>query len=64
MAAITAAAVGATAAIGGSLVQANQSKQAAKNAANEANRKAAEIAAIERNKPELTIELLDETASF
>lgn len=50
MAAVTAAVVGGAAAIGGSLIQANQSKQAAKNAANDANRKAAEIAAIERNR--------------
>lgn len=49
MAAITAA-VGGAVAIGGSLIQANQSKQAAKNANNEANRKAAEIEAIERNR--------------
>ena len=49
MAAVTAA-VGGAVAIGGSLIQANQSKQAAKNANNEANRKAAEIEAIERNR--------------
>ena len=50
MAAVTAAAVGATAAIGGSLIQANQAKKAAKNAKNEADRKSAEIVAIERNR--------------
>lgn len=50
MAAVTAAVVGASAAIGGSLIQANQAKKAANNARNEASRKSAEIAAIERNR--------------
>jgi hypothetical protein len=49
MAAITAC-VGAAVAVGGSLVQANQAKQAAKGYANEADRKAAEIATIENNR--------------
>jgi hypothetical protein len=50
MAAITMAAVGAAASIGGSLVQANQAHQAAKGAENEAARKAGEIAALEANR--------------
>lgn len=51
MGAVTAiAAVGAVASIGGGLVQGNQAKQAAKGYANEAARKAAEIAEIEANR--------------
>jgi len=50
MAAVTAAVVGGAAAIGGSLIQAGSAKKAAKRAANEASRKAAEIAAIENNR--------------
>jgi len=50
MAAVTAAVVGGAAAIGGSLIQAGQAKKAARNAQNEANRKSAEIAAIEKNR--------------
>lgn len=48
--AVVTAAVGAAVAIGGSLVQANQSKQTAKGYANEAQRKQGEIAAIEANR--------------
>jgi hypothetical protein len=52
MAAITAIAVGvgAIASIGGSLVANNQAKQAAKGYRNEADRKAGEIAQIEKNR--------------
>jgi hypothetical protein len=50
MAAVTAVAVGAAASIGGGLIQGNQAKQAAKGHANDAARKAAEIAAIENNR--------------
>lgn len=50
MAVITAIAVGGAAIIGGSLVQANQEKQAAKGYRNEADRKAGEIAVIEKNR--------------
>jgi hypothetical protein len=49
MAAITAA-VGAAVAIGGSLIQANQAKQAAKGYRNEQARREAEIAELERNR--------------
>lgn len=45
-----AAAIGATVAIGGSLIQANQERQAAKGYRREADRKAAEITAIEKNR--------------
>jgi len=48
--AVVTACVGAAVAIGGSLVQANQASQAAKGYANEAERKAGEIAAIENNR--------------
>jgi hypothetical protein len=52
MAVVTAvvAGVGAAVAIGGGLVQANQAKQAAKGYKNEADRKAGEIAEIEKNR--------------
>lgn len=51
MAVITAVAVGSAAlAVGGSLVQANQSKQAAKGYKNEADRRAGEIAVLEQNR--------------
>jgi hypothetical protein len=49
MAAVTAA-VTAAVVVGGSLVAANQEKQAAKGYKNEAERKAAEIAALEKNR--------------
>jgi hypothetical protein len=48
--AVVTACVGAAVAIGGSLVSANQSKQAAKGYRNEAERKAGEIAEIEANR--------------
>lgn len=48
--AVVSAVVGGVVAVGGSLVQANQAKQAAKGYANEADRKAAEIATIEQNR--------------
>ena len=48
--AVASAIVGGALAVGGSLVQANQAKQAAKGYKNEADRKAAEIATIERNR--------------
>jgi hypothetical protein len=48
--AVVTACVGAGLAVGGSLIQANQAKQAAKGYKNEAERKAAEIADIERNR--------------
>ena len=48
--AVVAAVVGAAAVVGGSLISANQSKQAAKGYANEAARKAGEIAQIEANR--------------
>ena len=50
MAVVTAIAVGTAAVVGGGLISANQSKQAAKGYANEAERKAGEIAEIERNR--------------
>lgn len=52
MAAVTAAVTGGAAllSVGGSLVAANQEKQAAKGYRNEAERKAAEIAEIEKNR--------------
>jgi len=51
MAVITAVAVGSAAlAVGGSLVQANQSKQAAKGYKNEADRRTGEIAVLEQNR--------------
>lgn len=50
MAAITAAVVGGALAVGGSLVQSNQERQAAKGYKREADRKAAEIVAIEKNR--------------
>ena len=49
MAAVTAAVVG-VAAVGGSFIAAHQEKQAAKGYRNDANRKAAEIAELERNR--------------
>jgi hypothetical protein len=48
--AVISAIVGGALAVGGSLVQANQAKQAAKGYKNEADRKAAEIAIIEKNR--------------
>jgi hypothetical protein len=51
--AVASAIVGGALAVGGSLVQANQAKQSAKGYANEANRKAAEIATIEQNRQEI-----------
>ena len=48
--AVVTACVGAAVAIGGSLVQANQSKQAAKGYKNEADRRAGEITALENNR--------------
>lgn len=48
--AIVAAGVGAAVSVGGSLVQANQAKQAAKGYKNEAERRAAEISALEQNR--------------
>ena len=48
--AVVTACVGAAVAIGGGLVSANQSKQAAKGYRNEAERKAGEIASIEANR--------------
>jgi hypothetical protein len=52
MAVVTAAVAGGAAllSVGGSLIAANQEKQAAKGYANDAARKAAEIAALERNR--------------
>ena len=51
--AVVTACVGAAVAIGGSLVSANQSKQAAKGYRNEAERKAGEIAEIEANRQKI-----------
>jgi hypothetical protein len=48
--AVVTACVGAGLAVGGSLIQANQAKQAAKGYRNEAERKAGEIALLEQNR--------------
>jgi hypothetical protein len=48
--AVVTACVGAGLAVGGSLIQANQAKQAAKGYRNETERKAAEIALLEQNR--------------
>ena len=50
MAAITAAVIGGAMAIGGSLIQGNQERQAAKGYRREADRKAGEISAIEKSR--------------
>lgn len=50
MALFTAIAVGTAAVVGGGLISANQSKQAAKGYSNEAARKAGEIAELEKNR--------------
>ena len=50
MAVITSAAVGAATSIGGTLIQANQAKQDQKKAQNEADRRAGEIAELEKNR--------------
>jgi hypothetical protein len=50
MAAITAAVIGGAMAIGGSLIQGNQERQAAKGYKREADRKAGEIVAIEKDR--------------
>jgi len=50
MAAVTAAVIGGAMAIGGSLIQGNQERQAAKGYKREADRKAGEIVAIEKDR--------------